>query len=286
MADDDDRITAALRAYAEGTRAAQASHVAPGDLLAYHDGLLSDAEEEAIRAHLALCRRCAGLILEAATFPAERQDPAHRLSDAELHQRWRSFRMKLGEASGVAATPAPPPPVARRGLASLLRALRGGPSLRVRLQPLFGPLPALATALVVIGLGLAIWTVSLSGRLAHPAVGVYVADLLPREMVERREGETTTVTVVPAWADRILLLLNVFAPRVSYRTYEVAIFGAAQGDRRIWSSRELRLREGGGFALEVPRRFLSTGTYRIEVVGLDGERREPLAVYDLLLDVQ
>jgi hypothetical protein len=276
MAEHEPEVAAAVREIAEQARRDLGPHVAPDDLLAYHEALLSASERELIQDHLAVCRPCADLVLDMERFPDLRPvAPERQLSDAVVAQRWESLRERLRrEGHGFEPTPAAPRPgLPRDWLALLLRFLR----------PLSRPLTA---GLLAAGLTLALWGVMLHQRLAEhsrPAVRVYVGSLVPQGQAALRAPGSTEAIRVPPWADRILLILNVFEPR-SYASYQVAIFPASGTRMALWSSQDLRRSADGSFAFEVPRGFLRAGRYRIELLGLAGSRRERLAVYDFLLE--
>jgi hypothetical protein len=269
----DDEIAGAVRAFAKQRRKESTLHLLPEDLLAYHEGQLSPDESEEVREHLALCDRCSDLVLDLASFP-EIEPPSSAgavAEDVAFARRWELLRTRLqGEGE---RNPAP-----RR---------ERGRSLRRRAFFLLPPVSgALAAGFAAVSLGLAFWTVSLHQRLtdlSRPAVRVAVSSLVPRETAAARDGEGAEHTSLPAWADRLLLILNLFEPR-SYSAYQVQIFDALKGGKAIWSSRDLRRAPDGNFAFEVPRSFLPAGAYRIELSGLEGSRRDRLAVYNLLLD--
>lgn len=267
----DDEISAAVRGFAGQMRSD--SHVPPEDLLAYQEGQLAEVDNEAIRDHLATCPRCAGLILDLARFSrTELGEPLEEeLSDSVLEERWEVFRPRLeGEPrSGSAPVPAP-------------RELPDRPPRNFPRRELYA---ALAAGLVAVSLGLAfragMWHQRHAER-SEPAVRVAVSSLLPQEMAAARNPGAAEPTVVPVWADRLLLILNFFAPS-SYPTYRARILDAT--GREVWSSRDLRRASDGSFALEVPRSFLPAGSYRIELSGLAGARQNQLAVYRLLLQL-
>lgn len=268
----DDEIAVAIRAFAGQKSRDRTPHPLPEDLLAYQERQLSLKESEEIREHLALCDQCSDLVLDLAHFPEiEPAGSASKVSeDAGFARRWEAIRTRLKDEGALSAAP--------RG--------KRGKSLR----RVFFPLPpvsgVLAAGLAAVSLGLAFWTFSLHQRLSElsrPAARVAVSSLVPRETAAVRDRERAERTAVPAWADRILLILNLFGPR-AYSAYEVEIFDAVERGKKVWSSREVHRAPDGSFALEVPRGFLPAGAYRIELSGLEGSRRDPLAAYNLLLD--
>lgn len=267
-----DEIAGAVRAFARQKRKESTPHPLPEALLAYHQGQLSPEESEEMREHLVLCESCSDLVLDLGSFPEiEPVDPASQASeDAVTDRRWESLRTRLrGEGGG-----GPAPGRARR---------KPSRHALFLLPPVSG---ALAAGLAAVSLGLAFWGLSLHQRLAElsrPAVRIAVSSLVPRETAAARDEGGAEPASFPAWADRLLLILNLFEPR-SYSAYQVEIFDALEGGRSIWRSGDLRRSHDGNFAFEVPRSFLPAGAYRIELSGLDGSRRDRLAVYNLFLD--
>ena len=138
-------------------------------------------------------------------------------------------------------------------------------------------------ALLAVAFGLAVWVTQLRREIAQPRVNVHLADLVPPEAArEGGEGATQTVSV-PAEASRLVLLLNLAAPRV-FPEYEVEIVDA--GGRTVWRRRGLRRSPDGTFAVEMPRRFLPPGDYRLRLGGLGPGGPEPVVEYRFALASQ
>ena len=275
MEDAEREILEAVRTFAAQARQERGPHPPPEDLLAYHEGWLTEPESESIRHHLVACPRCAGLVLDLARFPEiEPSAPAHQLSDADIQQRLQAFRTRLRESGELAPDP--------------VEGAQGALDRPTRRREHSWP-RAWTVSLLAATLGLAVWGVTLRQRLvelSQPAVRVAVSDLEPQAIIGDRAATAPESTEVPAWAERTLLILNLFEPR-SYSSYQVEIFRQdAAGGPRVWSSRELRRSPNGSFVLEIPRSFLPAGSYRIELSGIDGGRRHRLAIYHLLLKLQ
>ena len=234
---------------AEARRSLVEEHPLPEELLDYHAGDLPEAERERIQEHLALCPACLRALLDLEAFPdVEPVRPEDRLTDAELDRAWQRLQRTVE-------------PVAHD---------------RSRIAP---PVLALAAVLLLAVVGLSLWVVRLRGEvreLSSPQADVLVADLLPRaEAVERTEGDGEVVRV-PGWADRILLILNLADP-ATHPEYRIEI--TAQDGREVWSRAGVRRSADGTFALEVPRRFLPAGRYRIRLSGIAGGSELPVAEY-------
>ncbi|HYU33933.1 MAG TPA: zf-HC2 domain-containing protein, partial [Thermoanaerobaculia bacterium] len=86
-------LTAAVRDLAAALERGLGDHPAPGELLDFVAGDLSEAERERIEEHLALCRECARTALELAEPPGAEAAPAGELlTEKELAAEWRRFR--------------------------------------------------------------------------------------------------------------------------------------------------------------------------------------------------
>jgi hypothetical protein len=226
--------------------------------LDYHDGDISPEQRERIQDHLALCRACLRTVLDLDAFPdLPPQGSEERLSSGELAIEWGRFQEQAGAARSA---------VRRRSLLTSA-ALPWG----------------LAAALLAVIVGLSVQTVRLqrqAGELSQPQGGVELVDLSPVDgKLERAEAETEGIRL-SAWADRLILILNLADIR-SFPEYEVELVTA--DGREVWRGGGLRRSPEGTFALEVPRRFLSAGSYRIRLSGASPEGRTAVAEYSLIL---
>jgi hypothetical protein len=127
--------------------------------------------------------------------------------------------------------------------------------------------PWSAAALLFIALGLTFEMGRLrreAGVLAAPRAGVQIVDLFPAgEDVQRSAGGEDAVQA-PAWVDRLVLILNLTHEPV-FPVYAFPIT-AADG-REVWRGGDLRPGADGALTLEVPRRLLPAGEYRIGLSG-------------------
>lgn len=224
------------------------THPAPEELLDYHLCDLAAADRERIQDHLVLCEACSRTVLDLGSFPdVEPAREADRLTEFELAADWKRFR--------------------ERTFAQPVRS-----AARPRLAW------ALAASLLIAALGLSVWGARLREQvreLSGPRADVFVADLVPLGS-EVRGPEAGEVVRVPAWADRVLLILNL-AGRPAYPEYEVRVLGP--GGSAVWSRRGLRPSADGTFALEVPAGLLEGGAHRIRLLG----GSEPVAEYGVRL---
>lgn len=244
-------LTAAVQDLAVALERGLGDHPAPGELLDFLAGDLSEGGRERIEDHLALCRACARTALELAGSSELEAAPAGALlTEKELAAEWERFR------GALAATPA------RR-----TAAMRGVPW-------------ALAAGLLLAVVGLGWWVGELARevrRLSAPRGDMVVADLLPVAARERAAGEDEGEEVpVPAWAERVVLLLALADPGAAAE-YRVEIAGADGGGGR--QIRGLRRDPDGTLALDLPARMLRPGRYRIRLFTAEGGK--PVAEYAL-----
>ncbi len=254
---DEKTLEAAVRSEAAERRRG-AAHPGPDELLSYIDGGLPEARRDALQQHLAACGECARTVLDLASFDAAAEDgPAPpgtgeaRLSEFETAAAWRRLERQLREAP------------------------RGRPSAL--------PVYALAASLLLAVAGLGGWVAQLRGRVAElsePRLNVLIGDLLPADTTRKRSGGEDRIVIPPA-TEHLLLLLNLADLR-SFASYRVTITAAGGGE--VFSSRSPRRGPEGNFTLEVDRRLLPAGTYRITLHGVEATDEELLAEYALALE--
>jgi len=247
----------AIRELTAEERRRLTDHPTPNELVDYHAGDLTPEERERIQDHLTLCPACVQALLHLDTFPdPQALRPDEQISDDRITGEWERFRERTGESRR-------PPP-------------------RHIPRPALVPW-ALAACLLVAVLGL---TVEL-GRLrlqvdtlSQPRPGVEIVTLFSRgENVERSGGGPEAIAPSP-WADRLVLLLDAPAIR-QFPSYEAAIL--AEGGSEIWRGGGLNRSPEGTLALEVPRRLLPAGAYRIHLFGTEPTGPVALADFDLRL---
>lgn len=242
-----------IRGVAAEERAALVAHPTPEALAAYHEGRLDDASAGVVQEHLAICRLCAGLLLELDAFAANRPPVEAPEDDAEL----------------VLPRRAPRPHVEVRD-----RPVRPGvlaAAWRRRVLPY-----ASAAASALLALGAVGWTFQQAGR---PRVNVALAQLAPVDAMQRDLPQGWRVVHLAAEQQYALLLLRA-ANATPGVAYEARLFdaGAAAG-APLWLDSSLRLGGEGFFTVELPRRLLTRKYYRLHVAGPGLGRAEyPFAV--------
>jgi hypothetical protein len=231
-------------------------HPNPDELLDYHVGDVSSEQRERIQDHLVLCPECVQSLLDLDAFPDLPVDPREKLSPGEIASEWERFQ---GEV--------------RQSRASGARGILGSAAGSFKL--------AAALAAICLGLGLQVLRMERQmGNLSRPRGGLGIVDLSPIEgRIERAEGDAKGIQVSPE-TDRLVLILNL-ADADSSAGYEVAIL-AADG-HEIWRGGGLQRTPEGTLALEVPRRFLTATSYRIQLFRVDSRERKSVAEYSLRL---
>jgi len=133
-----------------------------------------------------------------------------------------------------------------------------------------------AAVLVALGIGFIAGRGSRSD-LPMGAVNVVIVELTPVE-----EGGTRSASEVelPDVSEELVLVLGPPDAR-EFPDYEADVLDA-EGARR-WSRQGLRPTSLGTFHLAFRRDALPPGIYRIRLFGREGERKTPLATYDLRL---
>ena len=239
-------------------------HPSPEELLSYHEGEGTDETHQRILRHLAACPRCTRTVLDMASFPdVEPVDETRRVTEDDLARHWRRFQDRLREDDAKDGALEDNVVV---GPASWFHRL--GSSLRFA--------QAAAAVLFVTTLGLTLALLSPRDP-SRPRVNLPIVELVP-DGTERDRGETVRLS---ASADGVVVVLALVETR-SFASYEVTIQGET-GDVR-WTRSGVERSAAGVFVLEIPRTFLGSGRYRIDLAGLDAERRVELATYALEID--
>jgi hypothetical protein len=252
-------------------------HPSARELTAYHHGELPPEDTERIRDHLALCRHCADLVLDFASFG---EPEAEAVEGGEgLPAVWESLRSRLGDEKPSPATVIPfprraPPRLPRSTLiaASLLAAVFGGWTI-FRWQSEAATAERLARAEARIA--------ELErdrDELVEPQLLVPVADLFPPSY-QRGSDEVPTLGVPRA--ARIFVLQLHLADPGTHPDYSLRIV-SADGEE-IWSGTGLRQTSAGHFRIALPRRLLPAGRYGIELYGASEGQRTRLERYDLAI---
>ena len=257
MSDESMALSQAVKDAAEAARFELTPHPMAEVLMAYQEGRLVGDDAAEVRDHLALCTKCAQLVLDLAAFPdVPLRDESLALSEEEEDEDRAKLFRRIAE-------PAPEPVPLRP------------PTPRPR-QPAW--LLAASAALAVVGLGL--WLAGFPSPLAGPGRGVEAGALLDLYPVapDSRGGAADEQPPIPEGGTPLVVLLNADALG-DFPSYEVEV---RAGD-------DLRLRRGGlepgpkgTFTLVVPRSRLPAGDYEIFLFGTprQGDRTE-LARYRL-----
>jgi hypothetical protein len=252
----------ALRALAARARQDLGPHPDADDLVAYSERRLGAAESERLRDHLALCPECAGLLLDLGALADDDEAAGAVLSDRQVEAAWRDVASRLG-------TPSPRRFPPRHG------------------SPAPARLPWAVAATLLVGVGaLAVWVGILRQdlrSLSRPRADAVLAALEPRD--EGTRGGLTRAGPDPVEqrprTDRPATLILRAAPATGHRHYELRIEESRAGGRVLWRDDQLRPRAEGEFVVTLPARALPAGAYLLRLYGMDGDRRDPLADYEL-----
>jgi hypothetical protein len=231
-------------------------HPPADQLFAYQEGLLTSGEEAEVQDHLSLCPDCARMVLElSGTVEPEMPATETPFSEERLAKLWPGMRRRL-------------PLPFQAGTASRRRS-----SERIA--------SALAASFLLATGGVSLWAWSLhqqNHQLAEPRVNVEVRDLVPlgEGGVRRGRGDEAGV---PRGSEAVLLVLNLDNLR-SFPTYRAEIQELPAG-KVVWVGSDLRRSSRGNFTLQLPFPFPGSGRYRIRLLGVEGDRRELLATYEV-----
>jgi len=261
-----ENLDSALKAIMAAKRDELGGAPTPEELLAYRDGLLDPAARQVVEEKLAAYPEAAQTLADLAAFPDLDETP--ELTEEDLDVRWQAFRKRLEEVES------PRPPVPSPGPRRDALPGRGGTD---RSRGWSSTFRLAAAAIVALATGF------FAGRGSRPdlpdgvAVNVTIAELTPVE-----EGGTRSLATVemPDTSEEVMLVLGLLDER-EFADYEAEIL-TADGVQR-WSRGGLRPTKLGTFHLGFRRDALPPGTYRVHLYGRDGERRTPLATYDLRL---
>lgn len=231
-------------------------HPSPEQLFEYQEGRFEGKEEAEVQDHLALCADCTRMVLELSgavepDFPEVRAS----LSEERMDALWPGMRDRL---------PLPP----QRQAAPWYRSLE-----RVALP--------LAASILLATLASSFWLWSLRREnrlLAEPQVNVAVRNLVPQSEEGVRSDEARP-TGLPQGVKAVLLILNLVDLR-PFPAYRAEIVEAPDG-KILWASNELQRDSGGNFTLQLPLPFSGSGRVHIRLFGLDGQRRNLLAQYEV-----
>ena len=228
-----------------------ADHPAPEKLSAYQANELSPEEEDAIQEHLAHCTLCTGLLLDLQRFldPPSEDRPREGVADFETAAEWRELREKLRVKA--------PPAVRKR---SPLRGISG--------------MQGFAAVLALFLVAMTIQIVMLERELAQP-----ISNLTPTTTIEAQGVKKGTQGVAEPTPFRLgqVVAFDTHSPR-SYTQFRLIFRDKEGGVRRIVEASE---NAEGMIALFLPRRFLTPGIYKVQVLGLEGTSSDLIKEFDI-----
>ncbi len=263
----------------ETLRQGVSRHPSGGRLAAYHRDELSGSEMEALRDHLSLCPECSELLLDLSGF--------EQLGTSAEAQRWKQRQPAVWQAL-------------QSTLAAEDRPESRAPGRR-RQRTVW--LPLATAAILLLMMGATLWQSLDLGRTRdqlaatvdelaraeqqivelgeaatqlEPLLDVPSFDLFPPGY--RRHGEAEPSLAIPPQADLFVLQLHVAEAR---RQAEHRLRILTSEGVEVWAANGLHRTPEGTFRVALPRPFLPSGRYRLEVYDVGKPAGLPLAQYDL-----
>lgn len=113
------------------------------------------------------------------------------------------------------------------------------------------------------------------------ALNTIDVELYPNEQVRDGVGADTPIVRRPANARRIRLRLNAPAAPAALSNFSVEI---ADAQNKTILTQPIRPNRRGGFALFVPAKALTPGTYSIKIYGKENQARKLFTAYDFIVE--
>ena len=254
----------------------------PDELLKFRQGTLAPEDLEDLLERAAVSPETARALLDTSRFPEMSLADEPPLSEERMAFQWQRFQERWRPA-GEAPAPDPSTPDASTPDASTpdtsandnTPAAHGRKSWPALHSVRFAQAAAAVLLVTTLGLTGALLRQP-SGEEAGIRLNLPIVELVPEsESGERNNAEHVEL---PAAADGLLVVLTL-RDRRSYPVYEAEIQGPSGAV--LWHSRRIQRAPEGFFTLELPRGFLPPGRSRILLWGIDGERRDALAVYPI-----
>ena len=253
------RLREATRLIAATARHHLGPHPPPAELIAYHAGELSAADEARLQAHFALCPECTAAVLDLASFPRIELRPGATEPLAEMLPDWQSVRASWQESEVEPPARSAGRPPARRE--RLVLALAAG---------LF---------LALLGMSYRLHVVERRSPEAELARGDLPLFTLTAEGASRSRGEER----LSISGDRFSLMLFLANPG-SYRKYSLAAF-SARDKTVVWRLDRLQPTSAGTFlVVGLSRRELPPGSYTLRLYGDEVAGPKLLAEYSLSIE--
>jgi hypothetical protein len=277
-------VSSGIRSWLEEERRSFEDHPTLEEWNEYREGRVKPDRAERLKDHLVLCNECADLLLDLSSFAkAVPPEGARPISDGQVEAAWWQLQAKLGEVTpreqrAEETEAAPVASIQAHG-----RKSRPVPEDGRRTSNWRAPLSLIAAALLVGVVGLSIWSQSRPGltpRLnSDPTeeARYLVAQDAPSAAVSgttrgsRTVRRVTAEPLVVGQAHSLALPKPLGVPH--YPAYELTIVREADNSP-VYQSRGVELKSGlegesgEGFTLQLPRGFLPSGRYEIQVSGL------------------
>lgn len=238
---------------------AKVAHPPIETLVGYHAGDLEAGEADAVREHLTCCAACTEIVLDWHDFPDnEPADPALRAQPGDEDEDWCLIERRIAPTPDAVVMPL---------------------EVSIGRRPSRAPRLAAAATISLALLGLSFW---MGGRLSNsgePRANIWAVDLAPVDQQAVRSNESALA--VPADMGYVLFFLNGASTR-GLAAFSVELVDAAGSVSHRWP--HLVVSDEGNFTVEIPRRDLPAGTYRLRLSGEDAGRRRTVAEYSFSID--
>jgi len=266
-----DDLQAAVAELVAETPPEPASHLTADELIAYHTGKLSPAEQARMEDHLVLVPEDASLLLDLAELTAGELGHERPVSEFEQAAAWRDLRSRVAPRDDAPPRPGPVIAFPRK---------RAG----IRAAPSLSWLHAVAASLLLCVLGLSGWVFTLRQTvtdISRPQLNAPVENLYAS--ASRGEDDVTVMTLGPD--DRLFtLVLNPAWRDLTAEPDEYQAEIVRSDGEPVWSGRGLRPNVYGSLSLILSRRLVADGDYRIRLYGAGEPRGEPVAEFALRIE--
>ncbi len=242
--------------------ATMTDHPGTTELVSYQERRLTEAADQRVRRHLAVCEECAREVMALERFDLDQADPELLPSPAEVARGWEVFQQEIARET------------LRPNLDDVDSLLPPPESLAARL-----PMLAFAAS-IMLALGLGYLASGLFRGGDTDYKNPFMVDLLPDGAVTTRDVANTQDFAVPEGMDLLILRLNL-GDQTPFADYRAEILDA-DGEIR-WRQEGLKRQPAGQFIVWVGRAEVPTGSYELRLFGIGSSEPKILTTYSFQL---